>query len=175
MPLLTRTPPPAFIPRPARYVSEVQVTVTAHAADGVHDPTIAAVNAASCALLLSRQVRLCALLRAPHQPLSGLCSTTVCHICAAATCLGTFVSHIAFSRPGALPHPTFVRPLQPWQGPVGCVRIGLVDGVLTVNPTVDALATSTLDLVYAGTASRPVMLETVADQVRPLSTHLAPI
>jgi len=67
------------------------------------------------------------------------------------------------------------RPLQPWQGPVGCVRIGLVDGVLTVNPTVDALATSTLDLVYAGTASRPVMLETVADQVRPLSTHLAPI
>lgn len=40
---------------PSGYVNEVQVTVTAHAADGVNDPSISAVNAASMALMLSRQ------------------------------------------------------------------------------------------------------------------------
>lgn len=40
---------------PKGYVSEVQVTVTAHASDGINDPSIAAVNAASMALMLSKQ------------------------------------------------------------------------------------------------------------------------
>jgi len=151
-------------------VSEVQVTVTAHAADGVHDPTIAAVNAASCALLLSRQVRLCALKTGLLVSLflGSLFDHCLSHTPILLRLVSPHLSHTFRSRvPAPYPDPTFVHPLQPWQGPVGCVRIGLVDGVLTVNPTVDALATSTLDLVYAGTASRPVMLETVADQVPP--------
>ena len=85
---------------PEGYVNEVQLIVTTHAADGVNDPTIMAVNAASYALMTSRQ---------------------------------------------------------PWNGPVGCVRVGCINGVLKLNPTVKELESSTLDLVYAGTASRPVM------------------
>ena len=45
----------------------------------------------------------------------------------------------------------------PWRGPVGCVRIGRLDGKLVVNPTVQQMKDSTLDLVYAGTVLRPVM------------------
>jgi ribonuclease PH len=53
------------------YISEVQITVTTHACDGLKDPTVAAVNAASYALLVSKQ---------------------------------------------------------PWFGPIGCVRVGYIDG-----------------------------------------------
>ena len=51
--------------------------------DGIFDPSIAAVNAASLALMLSRQ---------------------------------------------------------PWAGPIGCVRIGLIDGKLKVDPSVDEMS-----------------------------------
>lgn len=85
---------------PKGYVNEVQVIVTNHSADGVHDPTVMGVNAASLAVLASRQ---------------------------------------------------------PWAGPVGCVRVGIVDGALKVNPTVSEMQNSTLDLLYAGTATRAVM------------------
>lgn len=85
---------------PKGYVNEVQILATSHAADGIHDPTIAAVNAASFALTLSKQ---------------------------------------------------------PWYGPVGCVRVGLVDGELCVDPTLEDMKRSTLDFVYAGTADRALM------------------
>jgi polyribonucleotide nucleotidyltransferase len=85
---------------PKGYVNEVQITVTTHAADGIHDPTIAAVNAASLALMKSRQ---------------------------------------------------------PWNGPIGCVRVGFVDGKLVLDPSVAEVERSELDLVYAGNMSRPVM------------------
>lgn len=39
---------------PAGFVSELHLTVTTHAADGTNDPTVAAVNAASLALMRSR-------------------------------------------------------------------------------------------------------------------------
>lgn len=45
----------------------------------------------------------------------------------------------------------------PWNGPVGCVRVGLIDGKLVVNPTIAAMKTSSLDFVYAGTHDRPLM------------------
>jgi polyribonucleotide nucleotidyltransferase len=54
---------------------------------------------------------------------------------------------------------------QPWNGPIGCVRIGLIGGDLKVNPTLDEMKTSTLDFVYAGNRSRPLMIETVASEV----------
>lgn len=52
-----------------------------------------------------------------------------------------------------------------WKGPVGCVRVGMLDGKLILHPTVEQMQTSTLDLVYAGTHSRTLMLECVGDQV----------
>lgn len=45
----------------------------------------------------------------------------------------------------------------PWKGPIGCVRIGRIDGKLVVNPSVQQMQESTLDLVYAGTMLRTVM------------------
>jgi polyribonucleotide nucleotidyltransferase len=93
---------------PKGYIDEVQILATCHAADGVHDPTIAAVNATSFALMQSRQ---------------------------------------------------------PWFGPVGCVRVALIDGELQVDPSLQDMPRATLDLVYAGTKDRVLMVEAISDQV----------
>ena len=39
----------------------------------------------------------------------------------------------------------------PWNGPVGCVRIGQIDNEFIVNPTNDEMLDSDLDLIYVGT------------------------
>jgi polyribonucleotide nucleotidyltransferase len=57
-----------------------------------------------------------------------------------------------------------VSPL-PFLGPVGAVRIGRLDGELTVNPTLEQLEESTLDLVVVGTSEALTMIEAGADQV----------
>lgn len=85
---------------PKALKTEMQVTVTTHAADGVNDPTVMAVNSASMALLNSSV---------------------------------------------------------PWNGPVGCVRLGCIQGALKVNPTPDEMKCSTLNLLYAGTTEKAVM------------------
>ncbi len=51
----------------------------------------------------------------------------------------------------------------PFDGPVGGVRIGLVDGEFVVNPTIQQMETSTLDLRIAGTAEAITMVEAGAD------------
>jgi polyribonucleotide nucleotidyltransferase len=53
----------------------------------------------------------------------------------------------------------------PHAGPVGCVRVGMLDGRLLVNPTLPQLAESDLDLVVAGTDSAIIMVEAGARQV----------
>ncbi len=53
----------------------------------------------------------------------------------------------------------------PWQGPLGAVRVGLVDGKFVVNPTVEERLQSTLDLILAGTAEDVTMLEAGAFEV----------
>ena len=53
----------------------------------------------------------------------------------------------------------------PFDGPVGAVRIGYVDGKITVNPTFAELETSELDLVVAGTEDAIMMVEGHADQI----------
>lgn len=53
----------------------------------------------------------------------------------------------------------------PFDGPVAAVRVGLVNGTFVVNPTSDQLDASALDLLYAGTASRTVMIEAEAREV----------
>jgi polyribonucleotide nucleotidyltransferase len=53
----------------------------------------------------------------------------------------------------------------PFEGPIGCVRVGTVDGKLTLNPTIQQLLESDLDLVVAGTRDSVMMIEAGANQV----------
>src|SRR2546428_6959791 len=53
----------------------------------------------------------------------------------------------------------------PFEGPIGCVRVGTVDGKLTLNPTIQQLEDSDLDLVVAGTRDSVMMIEAGANQV----------
>ncbi|XP_051507139.1 polyribonucleotide nucleotidyltransferase 1, mitochondrial [Myxocyprinus asiaticus] len=54
----------------------------------------------------------------------------------------------------------------PWNGPIGAVRIGLVDGEFIVNPTRSQMNISALNLVVAGAASsHVVMMEAAAENV----------
>ncbi len=47
----------------------------------------------------------------------------------------------------------------PFQGPVGAVRIGRIDGEFVINPTISQLAESELDLVVSGTRDAIMMVE----------------
>jgi polyribonucleotide nucleotidyltransferase len=53
----------------------------------------------------------------------------------------------------------------PWAGPVGAVRMGLLDGQVVVNPPMSRMAESELDLVVAGTADAILMVEAGAKGV----------
>jgi polyribonucleotide nucleotidyltransferase len=53
----------------------------------------------------------------------------------------------------------------PFQGPMGCVRVGRVDGQLVINPTYAQLDASDIDVVVAGTADAVVMVEGGAKEV----------
>src|SRR5204863_303639 len=53
----------------------------------------------------------------------------------------------------------------PWAGPVGAVRMGLLDGKVVVNPPMSRMAESELDLVIAGTADAILMVEAGAKGV----------
>jgi len=50
----------------------------------------------------------------------------------------------------------------PFHGPLAGIRIGLIDGALVVNPDLEALASSELDLVVAGTGEAIMMVESGA-------------
>jgi polyribonucleotide nucleotidyltransferase len=53
----------------------------------------------------------------------------------------------------------------PFQGPIGAVRVGLLDGQLVVNPPINRLEESRLDLVVAGTREAIIMVEAGAKEV----------
>jgi polyribonucleotide nucleotidyltransferase len=53
----------------------------------------------------------------------------------------------------------------PWDGPIGAVRVGYVDGQIVINPTESDLVGSTLDMVVAGTSDAIMMVEGESDQV----------
>src|SRR3990172_1740298 len=57
-----------------------------------------------------------------------------------------------------------ISPL-PFLGPIGAVRIGLIEGELVVNPSLEQLEDSTLDLIVVGTRDALTMVEAGADQV----------
>jgi len=53
----------------------------------------------------------------------------------------------------------------PFDGPIGAVRVGLIDGKLILNPTFDQIAESKLDLRMAGTRAAILMVESGALEV----------
>jgi polyribonucleotide nucleotidyltransferase len=53
----------------------------------------------------------------------------------------------------------------PFNGPIGAVRVGYTEGEYTLNPSKEALTTSLLDLVVAGTDKAVLMVESEADNL----------
>jgi polyribonucleotide nucleotidyltransferase len=53
----------------------------------------------------------------------------------------------------------------PWEGPIGGVRVGLIDGEIVVNPTIPEMENSILDLRLAGTKDAIIMVECGAEEV----------
>ena len=51
----------------------------------------------------------------------------------------------------------------PWNGPVGCVRVGQIDGEFVTNPNHDEMLDSDLDLIYVGTETEMLMIEGSAE------------
>lgn len=53
----------------------------------------------------------------------------------------------------------------PFMGPIGAARVGYIDGQLVLNPTLDQMPTSDLDLVVAGTQDALMMVESEAKEL----------
>ncbi|ADL13097.1 polyribonucleotide nucleotidyltransferase [Acetohalobium arabaticum] len=53
----------------------------------------------------------------------------------------------------------------PFEGPIGGVNVGLVDGELILNPTVEEQEESSLDLIVAGNKDGVMMVESAANEV----------
>ncbi|MBM5789618.1 polyribonucleotide nucleotidyltransferase [Candidatus Parcubacteria bacterium] len=52
----------------------------------------------------------------------------------------------------------------PWRGPIGCIRVGQINGEWVLNPTYEARAKSLLDLSFAGTRDKVIMVEAGANE-----------
>ena len=53
----------------------------------------------------------------------------------------------------------------PWNGPIGCVRVALIDGQFVANPTIEQMYSSALDMIYVGNDKHMLMIEGSADQL----------
>ncbi|CAN8256312.1 unnamed protein product [Cochlearia groenlandica] len=53
----------------------------------------------------------------------------------------------------------------PWGGPIGVVRIGRIDGYFVINPTMDELTSSDLNLIYACTRDNSLMIDAQAREI----------
>ncbi len=53
----------------------------------------------------------------------------------------------------------------PFMGPVGGARVGYINGALKLNPTIEEMKSSDLDLVVAGTADAVLMVESEAKEL----------
>ncbi|MCS6626469.1 polyribonucleotide nucleotidyltransferase [Roseibacterium beibuensis] len=53
----------------------------------------------------------------------------------------------------------------PFMGPIGSARVGYIDGELVLNPTLDQMPDSELDLVVAGTQDALMMVESEAKEL----------
>jgi polyribonucleotide nucleotidyltransferase len=53
----------------------------------------------------------------------------------------------------------------PFLGPIGAARVGMIDGELVLNPLIDEMAQTKLDLVVAGTGDAVMMVESEAHEL----------
>lgn len=53
----------------------------------------------------------------------------------------------------------------PWNGPIGAVRVGRIQGQFVANPSHQEMPDSTLDLVYVGTSEEVLMIEGSAQEI----------
>ncbi len=53
----------------------------------------------------------------------------------------------------------------PWNGPIGCMEVGYVEGEIVLNPTSAQKAVSRMDVTVAATKEKVVMIEAGADQI----------
>ena len=53
----------------------------------------------------------------------------------------------------------------PWNGPIGGISVGLVDGEIVLNPTLEQRSRNDLNLTVAGTMEKVVMIEAGANEV----------
>ena len=53
----------------------------------------------------------------------------------------------------------------PFMGPIGAVRVGMIDDKFVTNPTIEEMKTSNLDLVVAGTNEGVLMVESEAKEL----------
>lgn len=53
----------------------------------------------------------------------------------------------------------------PWNGPIGCLNVGYVDGQIVMNPTAEQRKVSRMAVTVAATAEKVVMIEAGADQI----------
>jgi len=53
----------------------------------------------------------------------------------------------------------------PFAGPIGAVRVGRIAGKFILNPTMKEIEQSDLNLIYAGTAALPLMIEGAAQEI----------
>ena len=53
----------------------------------------------------------------------------------------------------------------PFLGPIGAARVGVIDGQFVLNPMIDEMAKSDLDLVVAGTVDAVMMVESEAKEL----------
>ncbi|XP_052143755.1 polyribonucleotide nucleotidyltransferase 2, mitochondrial [Oryza glaberrima] len=53
----------------------------------------------------------------------------------------------------------------PWNGPIGVIRVGRIDGNFVLNPTVDELGMSDLNLVYACSRDKTLMIDVQAREI----------
>ncbi len=53
----------------------------------------------------------------------------------------------------------------PFGGPIGAVRVGLIDGKFVANPTIEEMKKSKLELIYAGLPDKVIMIEGEAEFV----------
>ena len=53
----------------------------------------------------------------------------------------------------------------PWEGPIGAVRVGMIDGQFIINPSLEQRAVSEMNLTVAGTKEAIMMVEAGANEV----------
>jgi polyribonucleotide nucleotidyltransferase len=53
----------------------------------------------------------------------------------------------------------------PWNGPIGAIRVALIEDKFVANPTIEQMYSSSLDLIYVGNEKDMLMIEGSADQL----------